>query len=66
MVISVDGTSVNGVPLKDEKYAFRSGRGKGDDSFATGSKKYSSFSWTGMEGLKLQVHLTTMNDAPRC
>ena len=61
--LSVDGTSVNGGALKDDKYAFRSGRGKGDDSFATDLTKIFGFSWTGMEGLKVAGSMT-MNEMP--
>ena len=61
--LSTDGTSVNGGAAKDSKYAFRSGRGKGDDSFATDLTKIFGFSWTGMEGLKVAGSMT-MNEMP--
>ena len=49
--------------MKDNKYAFRSGRGKGDDSHATDLTKVLGFSWIGIEGLKVAGSMT-MNNMP--
>ena len=55
--------SITGGAITDTKYAFRSGRGKGDDSWATSLTKIINFGWTGMEGLKVGGSFV-MNDMP--
>ena len=61
--INSTGDGLNGGAMDDDKYAFRSGRGKGDDSFATDLTKIFGFSWSGMEGLKVAGSMT-MNEMP--
>ena len=61
--INATGDDWNGGAMNDDKYAFRSGRGKGDDSFATDLTKIFGFSWSGMEGLKVAGSMT-MNNMP--
>ena len=58
-----DGTGWDGGAAKDGKYAFRSGRGKGDDSHATDLTKVLGFSWAGLEGLKVAGSMA-MNNMP--
>ena len=61
--LSNDGSEWDGGAAADGKYAFRSGRGKGDDSHATDLTKVLGFSWIGMEGLKVAGSMT-MNNMP--
>ena len=61
--INAAGNDWNGGAMNDDKYAFRSGRGKGDDSFATDLTKIFGFSWSGVEGLKVAGSMT-MNEMP--
>ena len=59
-----DGDTLTGGAMADDKYAFRSGRGKGDESFATSLTKIVNIGYAGgIEGLKIGFS-TTMNDMP--